>query len=133
MSVVEVTVNQFGPTTSEAKAREHTVLVDRPQAKGGNDKGPMGGEYLLIGLGGCFMSNLLAAVAARDAEVSGVRITISGTLEQTPPRFSKIEMAVIADYQDRDLMQKLLTIAERGCICANTLKNAVDLTVRLVE
>jgi organic hydroperoxide reductase OsmC/OhrA len=28
-------------------------------------------------------------------------------------------------------MEKLVTIAERGCIVANTLKNAVDLKIAL--
>ena len=40
--------------------------MDRPGPKGGQDKGPMGGEALLMGLGGCFMSNLLAAVGRAD-------------------------------------------------------------------
>ena len=57
-----VQVEQVGPTTATAKARTHAVLVDRPAAKGGEDRGPLGGEYLLVGLGGCFLSNLLAAI-----------------------------------------------------------------------
>jgi putative redox protein len=38
---------------------------------------------------------------------------------------------VSAQYQDRELMEKLLIIAERGCIIANTLKNEVELSVSL--
>lgn len=129
--IVQVAVNQSGPTTSEAVAREHAVVVDRPEAKGGNNKGPMGGEYLLIGLGGCFMSNLLAAITAREAAVSGVRIAVSAELEDRPPRFSRIEMVVAADYQDRVLMQRLVDISERACICANTLRKGTELLIRL--
>ena len=40
--------------------------MDRPEAKGGQNKGPMGGEAMLMGLGGCFMSNPLAAAVARN-------------------------------------------------------------------
>ncbi len=132
-NIVQVQVDQIGPSTAEGTARTHTVLVDRPEAKDGADRGPMGGELLLVGLGGCFMSNLLAAIRAREAAVANVRITVEGTLESAPPRFSAIHMHIQADYTDRALMEKLVTISERGCIVANTLKNAVDLSIEIAE
>ena len=91
----------------------------------------MGGEHLLMALGGCFMSNLLAAVQGREAEVSNVNLNISGTLESAPPHFSAIEMKVSADHNDKEQMEKLITVAERGCIVANTLKNSVMLSISL--
>ena len=91
----------------------------------------MGGELLLVSLGGCFISNLLAAIRAREAAVSNVDITITGTLESAPPRFSAVRMNIAADYDDRELMEKLVTISERGCIVANTLKHAVDLSISI--
>jgi putative redox protein len=130
-TVIQVQVDQVGQTTSEGRVRTHTVLIDRPMAKEGEDRGAMGGELLLVSLGGCFMSNLLAAIKGRGAAVSNVRIAIDGTLESAPPRFSAIHMRVEADYEDRDLMEKLVTISERGCIVANTLKSAVTLTIAI--
>jgi putative redox protein len=128
---VNVKVDQIGPTASEATIRQHEVLIDRPEAKGGEDRGAMGGELLLASLGGCFMSTLLAAIRAREANVSDVHIDISGTLEESPARFSAIEMTVAAAYEDEELIRKLVTIAERSCIVANTLKDAVDLSVNV--
>ena len=128
---IHVQVNQTGLSSSEGLARTHSITMDRPEAKGGANQGPMGGEVLLMGLGGCFMSNLLAAVAAREAAVSGVKLTIIGTLADAPSRYTAIEMLVSAEYSDSEEMSKLITIAERGCIVANTLKEAVDLTIRL--
>jgi len=129
---VQVMVKQIGPSASEGTAREHTTIMDRPTAKGGENRGAMGGEHLLMALGGCFMSNLLAAVKSRAAEVSHVKIVISGTLESAPPHFSAVEMNISADHNDRELMDKLVTIADRGCIVANTLKKSVDLSINLV-
>ncbi len=126
---VQIEVRQVSATTSEAVARQHKVLSDRPEAKGGQDQGPMGGELLLMGLGGCFMSNLLAAVRAREADVQDLHLTITGTLSETPTRFSAIALEVRGHYADRAAMEKLVTIAERGCIVANTLKNAVALSL----
>ncbi|MGD8267572.1 MAG: OsmC family protein [Desulfobacterales bacterium] len=128
---VQIEVRQVSATTSEAVARQHKVLSDRPEAKGGQDQGPMGGELLLMGLGGCFMSNLLAAVRAREADVQDLHLTIAGTLSETPTRFTAIALEVSGQYADRAAMEKLVTIAERGCIVANTLKSAVTLSLRV--
>ena len=128
---VQVTVKQIGPSASEGAARDHKAIMDRPEAKGGENRGAMGGEHLLMALGGCFMSNLLAAVQSREAKVSNVNLTISGTLEAAPPHFSAIEMNIRADHTDEAQMEKLITLAERGCIVANTLKELVKLSIKL--
>jgi len=103
--------------------------MDRPEAKGGQDKGPMGGEALLMGLGGCFMSNLFAAALAREIKLSNAHADISGELADAPARYTAIHMKVTADCDPAEELEKLVTIAERGCIVANTLAKAVDLTV----
>jgi putative redox protein len=126
-----VNVEQVGPSTSKATARSHTVLVDRPLEKGGEDRGALGGEMLLIALGGCFMSTLLAAVRTRDADVSEVRLTVDGTIGGVPERFESMSLHVSANYSDADLMRKLVGIAERGCLVTNTLKDAVMMSVEL--
>jgi putative redox protein len=128
---LQITIDQKGRATSEAAIRTHSVLIDRPKAKAGDDRGPMGGELLLASFGGCFMSNLLAAIAAREAKVANVRATVTGTLDGTPPRFVAIDAIVSADCDDPELLEKLVTIAERSCIVANTLKDAVELRVRV--
>jgi putative redox protein len=58
-------------------------------------------------------------------------MTISGTLENSPPHFSAVELTISADHNDKEQMEKLITIAERGCIVANTLKKSVDLSITL--
>ena len=128
---VNVRVEQIGPTASQGKAREHTVVMDRPEAKGGQNRGAMGGENLLMSLGGCFMSNLLAAAQSRDSSLNNAKLEISANLASAPPRFTAVEMKVCADSSDPDELQKLVSIAERGCIVANTLKNAVELNIVL--
>jgi putative redox protein len=74
------------------------------------------------------MSNLLAAVQAREADVSDLNIEITATLEEAPPHFSAVELTITGKYPDKDTMQKLITIAEKGCIVANTIKHSVKLT-----
>jgi putative redox protein len=128
---IQVMVNQISETASQGQVRGHQVMMDRPEEKGGENKGPMGGELLLMSLGGCYMSNLLAAISARKAGISDVRIHVNGTLDGSPARFTAIRMEIAAKYSDRSLMQKLVIIAERSCIVANTIKHAVDITLAI--
>jgi putative redox protein len=130
---IKVELTQVGASTSEVSIRKHRVLVDRPEAKGGADQGPMGGELFLAAVGGCFMSNLLAAIKARAADVSGVTTQVTGTLVDAPTRFSAVELSVSAKYQDRELFEKLVEIADRGCIMTNTLRGKLELTVRIAD
>ena len=124
-------LRQTAPSTAEATIRDHKVAIDRPLDKGGADAGPMGGELFLAAIGGCFMSNLLAAINARHAQVSAVQTEVIATLADSPSRFTAVELCVSAECADRDLFEKLVEIAERGCIMVNTLKGKLDLQVRI--
>ena len=128
---ISVDVEQVGPSTGSATARSHTVFVDRPLEKGGSDRGPLGGEYLLMSLGGCFLSTLLAAVRTREADVSNVHVSVLGTVGGVPERFESMALRVSGTYGDEALMQKLVAMAERGCLVTNTLKDAVVISVTL--
>ena len=132
MAEIIVRVKQVGDSTSEATIRTHKVTIDRPQEKGGADKGAMGGELLLAGLGGCFMSNLLAAVKARGFDAADLKTELVATLDSAPARFSAIEMKVSGRFADRKEMEKLVSIAEKACIAANTLRGSVELRITLI-
>ena len=128
-----VSVHQTSASASEATIRGHRVTIDRPVEKGGTDEGPMGGELFLAAIEGCFMNNLLTAIKTREARVTEVHTEVVGTAEGTPPRFSGVELGISADCEDRELLQKLVEIAERGCIMVNTLRGALSLSVRIVS
>jgi putative redox protein len=128
---IKAVLRQTSPSTSEATMGKHKVLVDRPSQKGGADLGPMGGELFLSSIGGCFMSNLLAAIKARGAEISDVRAEVTGTIVDSPARFSAVDVSVTANGGSQELLEHLLTIADRGCIMMNTLRDKVPVTIRI--
>src|SRR5690349_14009260 len=101
---LQVQIEQTGASTSRGTARSHSVIIDRPVAKGGQDHGPLGGEYQLLALGGCFMSNLLAAIRTREADVAEVRIAVTGTIEGNPERFTAMTLKIAAKHHDADLV-----------------------------
>ena len=43
------------------------------------------------------------------------------------PRYRQVRLEVQARTEDRVLLEKLVTVAERACIVANTLRGGVDL------
>src|SRR5471032_2361342 len=128
---LEALVEEAGPSTSKGTVRSHTVFVDRPTASGGADRGPKGGELLLIAAGGCFMTHLLAAIRARDAEISDVKVAVTGTLGGTPERFIDLTLHVSATCPDAALFAKLTTLAERACQVLNTLKESMPVSLVL--
>lgn len=127
-----VQLRQIAASTSEAVIRQHQVLVDRPVTKGGTDSGPMGGELFLASVGG-FMSNLLVAIKARNVEVSDVRTEVIGTIADSPARFKSIELRVMAQSANSELLEKLVEIADRGCIMMNTLRGTLDVQIRIAS
>ncbi|SPF55469.1 OsmC family protein [Candidatus Sulfopaludibacter sp. SbA4] len=128
---IKIQLLQRSGSTTEADIRTHRVLIDRPVEKGGADAGPMGGELFLAALGGCFMSNLLAAIRARDLGIAGVRTEVTGILADSPARFDAVEVSVTADTADQELLEKLVEIADRGCIMMNTFRGKLDVRLTI--
>jgi putative redox protein len=124
-----VSVEQVGPSEIRGIARTHEITIDRPVSKGGTDRGPLGGEYLLLGLAGCFLSTLLAAIRARNADIANVCVRATGVLDGTPERLTEATLLVSADGADDALLPRLVTIAEAACIVTNTLRRAADISV----
>ena len=46
-------------------------------------------------------------------------------------RFTTVEIKVTAEYSDREQFEKLVEIADRGCIMMNTLRGKLDIKVRI--
>jgi putative redox protein len=129
--IMKVQLRQVSVSTSEATLRTHHVLIDRPVEKGGTDRGPMGGDLFLASVGGCFMSNLLAAIRARGEQISDARLEVIGTIAESPARFSALELYVTADGANPEFLEKLVEIADRGCIMMNTLRGKLDVRIRI--
>jgi putative redox protein len=109
----------------------HDVLIDRPASKGGADAGPMGGQLFLAAVGGCFMSNLLAAIRTRNVRLSDIRTEVVGVIADSPARFEALELCVDAEGPDRERLPDLVEIADRGCIMMNTLRGKLEVRLRI--
>ncbi len=131
MTELSVKVRQRGRSASEGLARNHCISIDRPEDKGGCDEGPMGGEMFLLGLGGCYMSNLLAAIRDRKSTVRDVVVDVIGKVGGTPPRFLEFTLVVSGGCEDRDELVELTRLVENSCIVPNSLRPHLPVHVRV--
>ncbi len=131
MNTITVNLHQNSPTSSLLTFGEHELIIDRPIDKGGQNQGPMGGQVLLMSVGGCFCSTLYAAAQAREIVVEDLKLSIHGTLsEGLPKRFQEISLEVLeVQCSHPEEFAKLLKIAENGCIAVNTIKQGLDFKV----
>lgn len=125
MDELTVELAQSGQTASVASIRDHTIVLDRPPAQGGSGAGPMGGEALLASVGGCFMSTLYAAAAARSIPVEGARCRVSGQFAAHPRRFGAIRLEVACESCPPADLAHLVEVAERGCLVVATLRQGM--------
>jgi len=132
MNDTKIQLRQVSGSASEASVRTHRVLIDRPLEKGGSNQGPMGGELFLASIGGCFMSNLLAEIHARKVDLFEVRVEVVGTLAETPARFSSVVMNVTSSGS-ADQLERLVEVADRGCIMLNTLRGKLDIRIHITH
>lgn len=129
MSIV-LTLKQCAPTAMKIEDDIH-VVVDRPEEKGGGGAGLMGGQYMLIGIGGCFCSTLFAAAQARQIEIRGLSVKVKANMSKdAPKRFSDVKLEIsYTDCNKPEEFNKLLKIAEQGCLSVNTIKAGMRFSV----
>src|SRR5258708_11559586 len=95
-TTVKANLEPVENVTSKVTVRTHQLVVDRGIAKGGSDRGPAGGEYLVVSLGGCFTSHLLAAAQTRQVHLGNLRVVAEGTMDGSPERFTPFVVALTA-------------------------------------
>ncbi len=78
---VKVTSTWKNGMRVDAQARDHTVIIDQPQAGGGQDAGPNPLEYFFFALGGCL--GTIAAIIARQEKIDlrGFSVAIEGDID----------------------------------------------------
>ena len=74
------------------------------------------------------MSNLLAAIRAREATITNVRADVAATMDGQPDRFTDFTVTVSAERSDPGEVRKLIEIAARACAVTNTLSKAASVS-----
>ena len=106
----------------EIEMRQHRLIIDEPEDKGGTDRGPMPAELLAASLGSCTAITMEMYAARKEWGLGSVEVAVDFT-EATvddPPTFDvRITLGAQLSEENRD---RLLTIAGK-CPVHKALKD----------
>ena len=119
----------------EIEMRQHRLIIDEPEDKGGTDRGPMPAELLAASLGSCTAITMEMYAARKEWGLGTVEVSVDFT-EATvddPPTFDvRITLGAQLSKENRD---RLLTIAGK-CPVHKALKDqdvVIDDSLELIE
>jgi putative redox protein len=95
----------------EVEIREHRIIVDEPQDKGGTDQGPAPSELLAASLGSCTAITIEMYAARKEWGLGAVEVAVDFTeaTADDPPTFD-VTITLGAQLSEEN-QQKILTIA----------------------
>jgi putative redox protein len=132
MEALEVSATWEGGYAASVRAREHQVVIDEPVASGGEDRGPMPTEALLVAFASCFCL-AVAHVARRDGFALGnLRVDARAERAGRELRYGRIVLTTVADAPAADL-ETMVERARRVCWVSNTLATPPALEYRSME
>ena len=111
---------------------QHSLVIDRSPADGGQGMGFNGGQLLLLALGACYANDVFREATARGLVVVGIRVVVECDWGGDPVRAQSVELStrVEADAAEDEIME-LIQHVDRIAEVQNTLRAGVD--VELVE
>jgi putative redox protein len=78
---VTVEAKQINGFTIEAQARNHKVIIDQPEASGGQNCGPNPLEYLFFSLSSCIITIGHIITKQRHLPVRNIQVRVEGDLD----------------------------------------------------
>ena len=141
---MEVSGESDGESKFVARARDHELVMDDPEAMGGDDDGAMPIEYLLAAWSGCLNATVRAVAPDFDLDVEGVEVAVAGGFDPRKhlgradePRagYQGVEATVDVEFAgdvDDDALTEFTAAVEERCPVSDNLANetATDVTLR---
>jgi putative redox protein len=111
---------------------QHSLVIDRSPADGGQGMGFNGGQLLLLAIGACYANDFFREAVARELEVVGIRVVVECDWGGDPVRAQNIALStrVEADASEDEIMD-LIQHVDRIAEVHNTLREGAN--VELVE
>ena len=120
--------------------RDHTVVLDVSEIRGGENAGPTPPEFLLLSLGGCAINMVRVMAMSQGLETDGLEVLVSGDLDpskafglnsENRAGFLGITLTIQAprEWSDQTRDTLLRQLLDRCPIC-DTVQNHSDLTIR---
>lgn len=115
-----VTVTARTPTTTEAAARDHEFVIDKPESSGGGDRAPMASEYLFGALGSCQITTAYKVAAKRGRRIDALKVVVTGSIDDGLIDKIQLDIHVEGDGEPGD-WETLFRLVERVCTVSRAL------------
>lgn len=114
-----------GPHGVHATVRGHEVTTDRPREMGGEDRGLMASEHVLVALASCQTTTALKVAAKRGVDVRDIRVTADMRFDARS-EVTGIHLVIRARSTNDDAaVRRVFDLAERACTISKLLKTPV--------
>jgi len=104
------------------------IVVDEPEMHGGGGTGPQPTDLLLASVASCLALAIAFVAKRRGVELQGLDVNVVGTYRGL--EFERIA-ASISSETPREVLQGLVSEAERVCYVSNTLRRRPELVVTI--
>lgn len=128
---------QFASTV-EYPTGEVVLNTELPPFAGGWGGSPDPIQYCLHGLASCFAATLVATAVSENVELTKVEVTAENWMDlrkqmglSTDDIIEKVKFTVHAEGASRDVLDKLLKLAEERCPGTECLSRPIPLEVEL--
>ncbi len=130
----KVEINYMNSMKFEAKNRSHTVIIDQPQAGGGEDEGPTPPEIFVDALGSCIGVYVLAFCKNTGLDPKGMKIILDWEKAiDKPARIQKISAKIELPNADPGPRKAALLKVAESCLIHETIKHQPEITIDLAN
>lgn len=140
---VTVDAKQIDGFAIQAQARNHTVVIDQPEAGGGHNCGPNPLEYLFFSLASCIITIGHIIVKQRHLPVRSIQVRVEGDLDSdvlmgksTAQRAGYTSIRVITNF-DANMTQaekeQLLKEIDARCPISDNIHNLTPIELVVEE
>jgi uncharacterized OsmC-like protein len=104
------------------------LVVDEPEAQGGTGTGPQPTDLLLASVASCLALSVAFVARKRGVQLLGLDVSVVGTYKGL--EFERIAASISSDTP-REVLEGLVSEAERVCYVSNTLRHLPELVIRV--
>jgi putative redox protein len=104
------------------------LVVDEPEVHGGTGTGPQPTDLLLASVSSCIALSMAFVARKRGVDLPDLDVTVVGTYRGL--EFKRIT-ASITSGMPREVLEELVSEAERVCYVSNTLRHRPELDIRV--
>ncbi len=127
----KVNTSWKGDMIFESDVNGHSLVMDAPEAAGGQDEGPRPKPLMLAALAGCTGMDVVGILKKMRVDIKGFNIDIEAEVTDEPPRHYR-KMKVIYEFTGKDLpkdkLQKAVDLSRgRYCGVSHIYKQVIEM------